>query len=410
MAASESQLIERYFRELGASRDDTVLGIGDDAALLRVPGDCELALTTDALVEGVHFLPGAPARALGHRALAVNLSDIAAMGASPSWALLSLNLPAADEAWLREFSAGFGAPRAQPSRGPGGWQPEPRCAVDHGRARRRWSRKDRRCGATGRAPAMSSISAAVSAMRPAACKLLQGEARAAPAEAAYLQQRFECPTPRVALGQALRGIASACIDVSDGVHIDATRLLAASGCAATVEIERLPLSAPLRHALGDRAWQAALCGGEDYELCFTAAPAQAAAVAALASRTGQRGDAHWRAASRQRPDADRGGFGDAVLAFGLRSLRQLNIARRPPGCTSGLRAARCKRPPIRDPHHSPAVLPTLILPAVVQGSTGSMKASAPKTAHAIKIPERIGKYLIINEVGRGSTGHRVSVA
>ena len=109
MAASESQLIERYFRDLGARREDTVLGIGDDAALLRVPGGSELVLTTDALVEGVHFFPGAPARALGHRALAVNLSDIAAMGASPSWALLSLNLPAAEDAWLRDFAAGFGA-------------------------------------------------------------------------------------------------------------------------------------------------------------------------------------------------------------------------------------------------------------------------------------------------------------
>src|SRR6202050_5740280 len=107
--SSESQLIERYFRDLGARREDTVLGIGDDAALLRVPGGSELVLTTDALVEGVHFFPGAPARALGHRALAVNLSDIAAMGASPSWALLSLNLQLADDDWLGEFAAGFGA-------------------------------------------------------------------------------------------------------------------------------------------------------------------------------------------------------------------------------------------------------------------------------------------------------------
>ena len=109
VATSESQIIDLYFRDLGAKRADTVLGIGDDAALLRVPAQCELALTTDALIEGVHFLPGAPPRALGHRALAVNLSDIAAMGATPAWALLSLNLPAADDAWLSEFAAGFGA-------------------------------------------------------------------------------------------------------------------------------------------------------------------------------------------------------------------------------------------------------------------------------------------------------------
>ena len=94
----------------------------------------------------------------------------------------------------------------------------------------------------------------------------------ASAEAAWLQQRFEYPTPRVALGQALRGIASACIDVSDGVYIDAARLLAASGCAATLEIERLPLSPALRQALGTQAWRAALSGGEDYELFFAEPP------------------------------------------------------------------------------------------------------------------------------------------
>jgi thiamine-monophosphate kinase len=286
MAASESQLIERYFRELGAHRADTVLGIGDDAALLRVAGDCELVLTTDALVEGVHFLAGAPARSLGHRALAVNLSDIAAMGASPSWALLSLNLPAADEAWLREFALGFGTLArghevalvgGNLSRGALSITVELAGLVPTGQALRRRGARERDdlylSGSVG----------------DAACglKLLRGEALVPPAEAIYLRQRFEYPTPRVALGQALRGIASACIDVSDGVYVDATRLLAASGCGATVAIERLPLSQPLRLALGDQAWRAALSGGEDYELCFTAPPAQAAAIAAIAARTGQ---------------------------------------------------------------------------------------------------------------------------
>ncbi len=104
----ESALIERYFRHLGAVRTDVVLGIGDDAALLRVPPGHELVMTTDSLVEGVHFPPGAAPRSLGHRALAVNLSDLAAMGATPCWALLSLTLPAIDDAWLGEFSEGFG--------------------------------------------------------------------------------------------------------------------------------------------------------------------------------------------------------------------------------------------------------------------------------------------------------------
>lgn len=286
MAASESQLIERYFRELGASREDIVLGIGDDAALLRVPGNCELVLTTDALIEGVHFLPGAPARALGHRALAVNLSDIAAMGASPSWALLSLNLPMADEAWLREFAAGFGAlARSHDvalvggnlSRGALSITVELAGLVPSGQALRRDG---------ARAGDELYLSGSVG---DAACglELLRGEVTVPAAEAAYLQRRFEYPTPRVALGQALRGIASACIDISDGVYIDASRLLAASGCGAKLEIERLPVSEPLRRALGEQSWRTALCGGEDYELCFTAPPAQAAAVVATAARTGQ---------------------------------------------------------------------------------------------------------------------------
>src|SRR6202167_3690833 len=216
VAASESQVIERFFRDLGARRDDTVLGIGDDAALLRVPEGCELALTTDALIEGVHFLPGAAARALGHRSLAVNLSDIAAMGASPSWALLSLNLPAAEDTWLREFAAGFGAlARSHDvalvggnlSRGALSITVELAGLVPAGQALRRDAARPRdelylsgSVGGAGRGP-----------------KFLQGEGRATPPEAAYLQRRFDYPTPRVALGAALRGIASACIDVSDGV-------------------------------------------------------------------------------------------------------------------------------------------------------------------------------------------------
>jgi len=286
VAASESQLIERFFRDLGAARNDTVLGIGDDAALLRVPDGCELALTTDALIEGVHFLPGAPALALGHRALAVNLSDIAAMGASPSWALLSLNLPAAEDAWLREFAAGFGAlARSHEvalvggnlSRGALSITVELAGLVPAGQALRR---------SGARAGDQLYLSGSVG---DAACglKCLRGEVAGSATDANWLRQRFEFPTPQVALGQALRGVASACIDVSDGVYVDASRLLAASGCAGTIEIERLPLSSALRRTLGDEAWRTALSGGEDYELCFAAAPDQAGALAAIAQQTGQ---------------------------------------------------------------------------------------------------------------------------
>ena len=282
---TEWELIERYFHGLGTRRDDVVLGIGDDAALLQVPTESQLALTTDALIEGVHFLAGAPARSLGHRALAVNLSDIAAMGASPSWALLSLNLPSIDESWLRDFAFGFGALAQQHgvclvggnlSRGALSITVQLGGLVPAGQALRRGG---------ARAGDQLYVSGTLGDAAQG-CALL-GDGRAPEDEdARYLLRRFEYPTPRVALGEALRGIASACIDVSDGLYADAGRLLGASGCGAELPVESLPLSEPLRRARADQAWRAALRGGEDYELCFAAPPEQARCIPALAERMG----------------------------------------------------------------------------------------------------------------------------
>ncbi len=281
---SEADLIQRFFAGLGAARADVRLGIGDDAALLQVAAGEDLVLTTDALVEGVHFLPGAPAHSLGHRALAVNLSDIAAMGASPSWALLSLNLPRADEAWLQAFSAGFGA-LAQAhevalvggnvSRGPLSITVQLAGLVPSGQALRR----------DGARPGHALYVSGSVGDAAAGLQVLREELRTTSEAADYLRRRFEYPQPRSQLGMALRGLASACIDVSDGLYVDAQRLLQASGCGASLEIERLPLSAALKQALGDAAWCRALDGGEDYELCFAAPTGHAAAIAAAAARS-----------------------------------------------------------------------------------------------------------------------------
>jgi thiamine-monophosphate kinase len=285
VASSESELIERYFRDLGAVRSDVALGIGDDAALVQVPAGAQLVLTTDALVEGVHFPPGAPAHSLGHRALGINLSDIAAMGASPSWALLSLTLPAAEEAWLREFARGFGAlARAHAvalvggnlSRGPLAITVQLAGLVPGGEALRR--------DGAGDGDDLYVSGTVGDAAGGLAC--LRGQLAPGAAPAQYLVQRFEYPTPRVALGIALRGIASACIDVSDGLHADALRLLRASGLGAHIDVASLPLSPALRAAYGRDAWRAALAGGEDYELCFSAPRAHAAALAGAAGATG----------------------------------------------------------------------------------------------------------------------------
>ena len=151
MAVSESQLIERYFASLARAATIPCSASATMRRCCACPHDCELVLTTDALVEGVHFLPGAAPRALGHRALAVNLSDIAAMGASPSWALLSLNLPLADEHWLGEFAAGFGAlARAHRWHWWAATSAAVRCRLPC--SWRAWFRQVRHCGAAVRKP------------------------------------------------------------------------------------------------------------------------------------------------------------------------------------------------------------------------------------------------------------------
>ncbi len=286
----ESGLIERYFRHLGSVRTDVVLGVGDDAALLRAAPGMDLAQTTDSLIEGVHFPAGAPARSLGHRALAVNLSDLAAMGATPCWALLSLSLPTVDELWLGEFATGFGLLARSHnvalvggnlSRGALSITVQLSGMVPTGTALRRsgalpgdelWV-----SGTLGDAATGLQICSATGATSTSTTSI----ARAADRE--WLRARFEYPTPRVALGNALRGIASSCMDLSDGLLADVPRLAQASGCGATIAVDRLPVSAALRAVAQESSWQQALQGGEDYELCFTAAAAQAGRLQQLAA-------------------------------------------------------------------------------------------------------------------------------
>lgn len=290
----ESQLIERYFLHLGAVRTDVPLGIGDDAALLRPAAGHDLVQTTDSLVAGSHCLPDDAPRSLGHRALAVNLSDLAAMGAQPAWALLSLTLPEADEPWLGEFAIGFG-----------------RLAREHGVA---LVGGNLARGALNIAVTLTGQVQQGSALRRAGGAAgdelwvsgRPGEARAglalrhpglpglpalhgavlAPEQRAALVARWEYPVPRVALGAALRGIASAAVDVSDGLQADLAQLAQASGCAAELDVDALPVSAALAAAAGADAWRELLAGGEDYELCFAAPAARAAAVLAAARDCG----------------------------------------------------------------------------------------------------------------------------
>jgi thiamine-monophosphate kinase len=276
MALSESELITRYFRSCGVQRRDVALGVGDDAALLECPPGWQLVATTDTLVAGVHFPPSMPAAAIGHRALAVNLSDLAAMGARPAWALLALTLPEADERWLVGFAAGLSAlARAHEvalvggdtTRGPLTVTVQLLGHAPHGRALTR----------SGGRPGDLLFVSGSPGDAGAGLAIEQGRLSAPPGAAPYLRERFLLPTPRVALGERLRDFARACIDVSDGLLGDAGKLAAASGTGLEISFEELPVSRPLIETLGaDAARELALTAGDDYELLFALDPARAA--------------------------------------------------------------------------------------------------------------------------------------
>jgi thiamine-monophosphate kinase len=279
MPLNEFELIERYFRDLGVARSDVRLGVGDDAALLECAPDRLLVAATDTLVEGIHFPQGSAAASIGHRALAVNLSDLAAMGAEPAWALLALTLPRVEERWLEEFSRGFAQLAkgfrvalvgGDTTRGPLCMTVELLGSVERGTALRR---------AGGTAGDLLFVSGTPG---DAAAGLGLEQSHLTVQDASddrELRERFLFPCPRVTLGRRLRDYASACIDVSDGVLADAGKLAHASGCGAVLDYDQLPVSPALLRAVGpERAHELALTGGDDYELLFSVPAARAAAM------------------------------------------------------------------------------------------------------------------------------------
>lgn len=236
--------------------------MGDDCAVLRADAGLEVAVTTDMLVEGRHFLPGADAFSLGHKALAVNLSDLAAMGAAPRWATLALALPVADEAWLAEFSAGF-------------WALADRHGIDLvGGDTTRSQLLTISVTAMGEVPAGLALFRA--GAKPGDDLWVSGELGGAALalmhpEIADAAQRLHQPEPRVELGERLRGVAHAAIDVSDGLTGDLPHILKRSGVGATVRYAEVPRSAAFSKLdNADLEKNCVLSGGDDYELLFTA--------------------------------------------------------------------------------------------------------------------------------------------
>lgn len=279
--ASEFTLIERYFARPTPS---AVLGVGDDAALLAITPGMELAVSTDMLVAGTHFLPDTDPRKLGWKTLAVNLSDLAAMGALPRWATLSIALPAADEAWLAAFADGLF-----------------KCADEFGvelvggdTTRGSLTMSISILGETSPGQVLRRDQARVGddiwvsgTLGGAALGLaaLQHRAQLNEMDTMHCRRALETPQPRVALGLALRGIAHAAIDISDGLLADLGHILERSGLGAEIHFESLPAH-PALFPLLDQSWarHCLLAGGDDYELCFTASPSREKEIMAISQK------------------------------------------------------------------------------------------------------------------------------
>jgi len=278
--ANEFALISRYFKRPARRAR---LGVGDDCALLDVPAGNSLAISTDMLVAGQHFFPGTDPYRLGRKSLAVNLSDLAACAAVPRYALLGLALPEANEAWLAAFSDGFWSQAdawdveligGDTTRGPLTISVTIMGEVDAQQALRRDTARDGDAlwlsGCTGEA---ALGLACLQNSDPAGEWAGALSAALTVAQRQQCLQRLEDPTPRVLLGQRLRGVANSAIDISDGLLADLGHVLQASGLRAEIELSQLPC-APALQQLNDQALQrrCLLSGGDDYELLFTASP------------------------------------------------------------------------------------------------------------------------------------------
>lgn len=278
---AEFELIARI-RRRGTSRGDVVLGIGDDAAILQPPPGKQLVVAMDTLNAGVHFPDDTAPADLGWKALAVNLSDLAAMGAEPAWCTLSLSLPDADAAWVDGFLDGFCALAHEhgvalvggdTTRGPLSVCVTAHGFVEPGRALRRDGAR------------VGDLVWVTGTLGEAAGAIAQWRAQAVVDPT--LRARLDRPQPRIGIGRALCGVASACIDISDGLLADLGHVCAASGVGAEIAVDTLPWSETLRTHFGvDARRELQATGGDDYELCFTTPESAREIVANIAQDTG----------------------------------------------------------------------------------------------------------------------------
>lgn len=286
MSASEFDIIQRYFT-VTPSRDDVVLAIGDDAALLAPRSDRQLAITVDTLIAGVHFPETTSAADIACKAIAVNLSDLAAMAAEPAWLTLALTLPTIDEPWLAEFSQAFhnmtqhygvALIGGDTTRGALGITVQAMGYVRQDKVLRRDA-----ADVGDDVYVTGTLGDAALALRLLQSDLFDGEAKA---DREFLLSRLNRPTPRVEFALALADYTSCAIDVSDGLLADLGHITTASDCGAEIELSCLPFSSALLNVYANNTdspdLQSVLTGGDDYELCFTLKPEHAEAVKQIA--------------------------------------------------------------------------------------------------------------------------------
>ena len=282
MSLNEFDIIQRFFSGLTGKRPDTLIGIGDDCALLQPPAGKLLAVSTDTLVAGRHFPAQTSAQDIGYKSLAVNLSDLAAMGAEPAWVSLSLTLPEAEEDWLAGFSRGF-AELANEfqleliggdiTRGPLSIS-----VTIHGFVAPEKSMT--RSGAN--VGDIVCVSGSLGEAALALGRLADGQSISD-----NLLNRLNRPSPRVNLGMQLTGLATSCIDISDGLVADLGHICDASACQAEINLQQLPCSTDVYDEIQQsQSWDIVLAGGDDYELCFTVSPASRWQLAEISNQTG----------------------------------------------------------------------------------------------------------------------------
>ncbi len=275
MPLSEFDIIKEFFTQQQINTDLIPVGVGDDAAVINTSSTEQLLISVDTLNIGIHFPQQTSAFDIGYKALAVNLSDIAAMGGEPKWFTLAMSLPEANHEWLEAFTAGLSSLAAHyhlslvggdTTRGPLSITIQIAGTVPTGQSlQRRGARVDDNIYVTG-----TLGDAAV------ALQICQSELSADAKTGERLLHRLNQPMPRIRIGLALRGIATACIDISDGLAADLGHILEASGVGAEIELASLPRSSAMDSLLAEDSqiqdWQ--LYGGDDYELCFTAPATQ----------------------------------------------------------------------------------------------------------------------------------------